>query len=91
MSNIMRAPDLMNIVTIPLNGRTLQDNDCIVVICPDDSTKNALGVYKAGNWVEIGDSDYYYSIGVDSVIVHVNLTFVPHHYYACFLPSPVSS
>lgn len=90
MGSIMRAPDPKNSVTIPLNGRVLQENDCIVVICPDDSTKNALSVYKSGNWVEIGAQSYYYSISEDSVIIGVSFATVPYNFYACFIPSPLS-
>lgn len=93
MGSIMRVPDPNNSVIIPLNDRVLQENDCIVVICPDDSAKNALSVYKNGDWVEICGPQYDYSTtpSMDSLNVFISYTVVPHYFYACFLPSPVSS
>lgn len=94
MGSIMRKPSPINAVTIPLNGRTLQDGDCIVVICPSNSECNALAVYQEGSsWEKTGDPNYNYSTtpSGDSVRVEVTFDLVPNHYYACFLPSPIPS
>ena len=92
MSGIMRAPSPMNSVIIPLNGRELKENDCVVVIYPGDSTKSVLFVYAGRDWVQIGGPIYDCSVNPagDSVLVNVLYDTVSSNFYACFLPSPIS-
>lgn len=90
MSSIMRAPSRYLIVVIPLNGRTLQNNDCIVIVCPNNSAQNALAVYSAGSWTHIGNTGYSYSTSGDYVYVRI-IQDGSSDFHACFLPSPVSS
>lgn len=86
----MRAPSRSLIAVISLNGRTLQNNDCIVVVCPDNSAQNSLAVYQDGRWTEIGNAGYSYSTSGDYVYVRI-LRDGKRDFHACFLPSPVSS
>lgn len=87
MENIMRAPNPSHNIRIPLNGRTLQNYDCITIICPNNSAQNALAVYQAGNWTTIGHSGYAYVIIEDVLVISTgNINTC----YACFLPSPIS-
>lgn len=91
MGSIMRLPSPINEVTVPLNGKVLQDNDCIVVVCPEDSTKSAMGVYNNENWIKIGELyGYFVTPSGDGVTVDTLYDNVPYHFYACFLPSPTS-
>lgn len=90
MSSIMRVPSRHFTVVISLNGRTLQNNDCIAIVCPDNSAQNTLAVYQAENWIEIRNVGYSYLISGDRVIVSI-MTDGNSNFYACFLPSPVSS
>ena len=82
-----------NSVTIPLNGRTLQVGDCIVVICPEESTKNALIVYNGVDWANVGTLLYDCSNtpANDSVNVVASYDTAIYYFYACFIPSPTST
>lgn len=87
MSNIMRAPTPKHNITIPLNGRALQNFDCIAIICPEVPAQNALLVYQAGNWTPIGCDEYTYTTSENVLVIYTGSI---NTYYACFLPSPTS-
>lgn len=90
MGSIMRAPEPDYTVTIPLNGRTLQQYDCIVLLCDWKESIATLFIYEDESWLEVVDTTPSISVSDDSIIIDVG--YEPGSgFYACFIPSPIST
>lgn len=98
MSGIMRAPSPSYTITIPLNNRTLQNYDFVVLTglgkfgtsANENSGQSTLFIYVDGNWIKQGDINSSISVSDGNIIIRVG--YDPGDgFYACFLPSPVST